>query len=192
MERRSRLAASPTPAEIRSDLPTTVSLVGMPGSGKTTVGRAVAERLALRFVDCDNAIEARAGRSIAALFERDGEAAFRELESTLLRELVSVPGTLVSTGGGVVLSRENRELLRTQTRCVYLRASHELLWRRLRRDRRRPLLRVADPEARLREMSAAREPLYEETATIVIDTQALTFDRLVDAVVRRIACDPAP
>lgn len=164
----------------------------MPGSGKSTVGRAVAERLALRYADCDKAIELRAGRSIAALFERDGEAAFRELEADVLRELVSAPGTLLATGGGVVLRAENRELLRRRTRCVYLRASHELLWRRLRRDHRRPLLRVADPEARLREMLAERQPLYEEAAEIVIDTRALSFDRVVDAVVHGLAGEPVP
>jgi shikimate kinase len=164
----------------------------MPGSGKSTVGRAVAERLSLRYADCDKAIELRARCSIATLFEREGEAAFRALESRVLRDLVSNPGTIVATGGGVVLRADNRELLRSRTRCIYLRAGHELLWRRLRRDRRRPLLRVADPEQRLREMSAEREPLYEETAAIVVDADSLPFDRLVDAVVRSIASEPAP
>jgi shikimate kinase len=192
MERRSPLAPSLIPAETRSELTTNVSLVGMPGSGKTTVGRAVADRLGLRYVDSDRAIELRAGCSIAALFEERGEAAFRQLESAVLRDLVSASGTLIATGGGAVLREENRELLRTRTQCVYLRASHDLLWRRLRRDRRRPLLRVADPEARVREMHAERAPLYEDAATIVIDTMSLSFDRVVDAVVHRVSTAPSP
>jgi shikimate kinase len=161
----------------------------MPGSGKSTIGKAVAKRLALPYADCDQSIEYHAGSSIAAFFERHGEAAFRDLEADVLRTLVADPASVIATGGGVVLRVENRELLRTRTRCIYLRASPDLLWRRLRRDRRRPLLQVADPEQRLRQMSAEREPLYEETAAIVITTDGLPFDRLVDEVVHRIGAE---
>ncbi|MGZ8259036.1 MAG: shikimate kinase [Caldimonas sp.] len=163
-----------------------VALIGMPASGKSSIGKAVARRLVLPYADCDQSIERRAGCSIAAFFERNGEAAFRDLEAEMLRTLVTDPASVIATGGGVVLRAENRELLRTRTRCVYLRASPELLWRRLRRDRRRPLLQVAEPEQRLRQMSAERGPLYEETAAIVIDTDGLPFDRIVDQVVHRI------
>ena len=161
----------------------------MPGSGKSTIGKAAAKRLALPYADCDQSIERRAGCSIAAFFERNGEQAFRDLEADVLQTLVTDPPSVIATGGGVVLRAENRELLRTRTRCVYLRASHDLLWKRLRRDRRRPLLQVADPELRLRQLSAERAPLYEETAAIVIDTDGLSFDRLVDEVVRRVGAD---
>ena len=166
-----------------------IALIGMPGSGKSTIGKAAARRLALPYADCDQSIERRAGCSIAAFFERNGEAAFRDLEAEILQTLVTEPASVIATGGGVVLRAENRELLRTRTRCIDLRASPDLLWRRLRRDRRRPLLQVADPEQRLRQMSAEREPLYEETAAIVIDTDGLPFDRLVDQVVRRIGAE---
>ena len=120
------------------------------------------------------------------LFEHEGEAAFREREAEALASLVAEGRSVIATGGGAVLRPENRELLRTRTVCVFLDASHDLLWKRLRRDRRRPLLQVADPEARLRELSAERDPLYRETAHIVVDADGLSFDRLVDEVVRRI------
>jgi shikimate kinase len=163
----------------------------MPGCGKSTIGKATANRLALPYADCDREIERRAGCSIAVLFERNGEQAFRDVEQEVLGILVGAPAAVIATGGGVVLRDANRELLRTRTRCVYLRASHDLLWRRLRRDRRRPLLQVADPEQRLRQMSAERGPLYEQTAHIVIDTDGLAFDHLVDEVMRRVSPTPA-
>jgi len=158
----------------------------MPGGGKSTVGREVARRLHRRFVDCDKEIELRSGCTIATLFERDGEAAFRDLEAATLAALVESESAVIATGGGAILREANRELLRRRTRCVYLRASPGFLWRRLRRDRRRPLLQVADPEARLRAMSAEREPLYLETAAIVVDVEGLPFRRVVDEVLRRL------
>ncbi|HSC63028.1 MAG TPA: shikimate kinase, partial [Caldimonas sp.] len=127
-----------------------------------------------------------AGCTIASLFEHEGQGAFREREAQTLAALVSKGRSVIATGGGAVLRPDNRELLRTRTVCVFLDASHDLLWKRLRRDRRRPLLQVADPEARLRELSAERDPLYRETAHIVVQTDGLTFTRLVDEVARRI------
>jgi shikimate kinase len=167
-----------------------VSLIGMPGSGKSTVGKAVATRLGLPYVDCDAAIERHAGCLIAAFFERMGESAFRDLEMEVLAGLLLDGPTVLATGGGIVLREANRELLRTRTRCVYLDASLEVLWTRLRRDRRRPLLQVPDPEARLRAMRAEREPLYRETAEIAVQTDGLSFARLVGEVVRRVAALP--
>jgi len=163
------------------------SLVGLPGSGKSAIGKEVARRLELPFVDSDRLIEARAGCTIARLFEHEGEAAFRERESEALASIVAEGRSVIATGGGAVLRPENRELLRSRTVCVFLDASHDLLWKRLRRDRRRPLLQVADPEARLRELSAERDPLYRETAHIVVRADGLSFGRLADEVVRRIS-----
>jgi shikimate kinase len=158
----------------------------MPGSGKSTVGKAVARRLGLPFVDCDLSIERRIGCSILEFFERNGEDAFRDLEMETLAALVLDGPSVIATGGGIVLRERNRELLRARTRCVYLCAPLELLWERLRRDRRRPLLQVADPQARLRTMASEREPLYRETAEFMIETEGLSFRRLVDAVVLRL------
>ena len=167
------------------------SLVGLPGSGKSAIGKEVAHRLQLPFVDSDRLIEARAGCTIATLFEHEGEAAFRQRESEALASIVAQCRSVIATGGGAVLRPENRELLRTRTVCVFLDASHDLLWKRLRRDRRRPLLQVADPEARLRELSAERDPLYRETAHVVVEVDGLPFDRLVEEIVRRVTREDA-
>ena len=151
----------------------------------------MARRLELPFVDSDRVIESRAGCTIASLFEHEGEAAFREREAEALAALVAAGRSVIATGGGAVLRGDNRELLRSRTVCVFLNAGHDLLWKRLRRDRRRPLLQVADPEARLRALSAEREPLYRETAHIVVETDGLPFGRLVEEVVRRVTAENA-
>lgn len=162
------------------------SLVGLPGSGKSALGKEVARRLGVPFADCDREIEREEGCTIAQLFEHHGEAAFRDREAETLAALVDAGPSVIATGGGAVLRADNRELLRTRTVCVFLNAGHELLWRRLRRDRRRPLLQVDDPEARLRELRAEREPLYRETAHVVVEVDGLPFDRLVEEIVRRV------
>ena len=163
----------------------------MPGGGKSTVGKDLARQLGCDFVDCDKEIERRSGSTIVALFARDGEAAFRELEAATLADVIEQGAAVIATGGGAVLSRTNRALLRERTRCVYLRAGPDFLWRRLRRDRRRPLLQVPDPQRRLQELSDEREPLYLETAHIVVDIEGLTFDRLVDSILDRLASEAA-
>jgi shikimate kinase len=164
----------------------------MPGSGKSTIGKAVARRLGVPFVDCDVSIEQRAGCSIAAFFEREGEDAFRDLEMETIASLVTSGPSVLATGGGIVLRERNRELLRARTRCVFLCASTDLLWGRLRRDRKRPLLQVADPQARLRAMAVEREPLYRDTAEFVIETDGLSFHRLVDRVVLQLGSVAGP
>ena len=138
------------------------------------------------FTDCDKLVEQRAGCSIARLFERDGEPAFRELEADALADLIAAGPSVIATGGGAVLRADNRMLLRTRSTCVYLNASLELLWKRLRKDRRRPLLQVENAEERLHQLAAEREPLYRETAAIVVDIGGLPFDRIVDTVLERV------
>ncbi|MGZ5184042.1 MAG: shikimate kinase [Caldimonas sp.] len=166
--------------------PRLVSLVGLPGVGKSTVGRRLARRLGLAFVDCDSLFEQRSGRHIREFFESEGEERFRDAESALLEEMVSGPDTVIATGGGVVLRAANRELLRRKTICVYLRAHPDALFQRLRRDTKRPLLQVADPAGRLRELSAERDPLYREAAAFEVETHGRSSDRLVDAIVRKL------
>lgn len=151
----------------------------MPGSGKSTVGRHLARRLGLDFIDADHAIEARVGCSIREFFERDGEPRFREVEAALLDELTARPVGVIATGGGVALRPANRQLLRERTVVVYLRSSAHELFRRLRHDNRRPLLQVADPLARLRELHRERDPLYRETAQFVIETGRPSIPALV-------------
>lgn len=163
-----------------------LSLIGLPGSGKSAIGKEAARRLDVPFADCDKFVEQRAGCSIARLFEHDGELAFRELEAEALATLIGAGASVIATGGGAVLRADNRTLLRTRSTCVYLNAPPDLLWKRLRRDRRRPLLQVENAEARLHQLAEEREPLYRETAAIVVDVAGLSFDRIVDTVLDRV------
>ncbi|TNF62848.1 MAG: shikimate kinase [Burkholderiales bacterium] len=161
----------------------TVALVGLPGSGKSTVGRQLARRLGLPFQDSDQVIERRLGCSIRSFFEREGEARFREVEEAVIDELTRAPEACVlSTGGGSVLREANRAHLRQRCRVLYLRAAPEDLFRRLRHDRNRPLLQVDDPLRKLKELFAERDPLYRETAHFVLDTGRPSVATLVNMV----------
>ncbi len=147
-----------------------VYLVGMMGAGKTTVGRTLARRLKLRFVASDQEIEARCGVKIPVIFEIEGEAGFRAREAQALAELTQLHGIVLATGGGVVLNEENRRLLAAHGTVIYLRATPEHLYERVRQDRNRPLLATGDPLSRLRELYRERDPLYRAVADLVIDT----------------------
>lgn len=158
----------------------------MPGGGKSTVGRLLARRLGVPFEDVDEVIERRAGASVAALFQQAGEVAFRDRESGVLRELLSAGPMVVATGGGSVLRAENRALMRSATVPVYLHASLPELWRRVRRNSRRPLLQVADPRARLEDMLAERHPLYCEVAMLTVETGEPSMAAVVDDIVAKL------
>ena len=160
------------------------TLVGMPGSGKSTVGRQLARRLGCPVVDMDQRLEERLGCGIRAYFDARGEDAFRDEEAALLAELAANSTDMVlSTGGGVVLREGNRALLRTACAPVfYLRASADDIWRRVRHDHRRPLLQVDDPLERLRALYQERDPLYREVAHYVIETRRSTVQGLVNRV----------
>ena len=159
-----------------------ISLVGLPGSGKSTVGRQLARRLQLAFLDSDHVIEERLGCSIRDYFEREGEASFRDVEASVIDELTRLEGGVLSTGGGSVLRPENRRCLRERGHVVYLRSSPEELFRRLRHDVNRPLLQVPDPLGRLRDLYAQRDPLYRETAHFVIETGRPSVSTLVNMI----------
>lgn len=163
-----------------------LTLIGLPGAGKTTVGRQLARRLQIPFVDSDQVIEERIGCSIRAFFEREGEAAFRDIEEAVIDELTQGAPCVLSTGGGAVLRPANRRRLRQRGRVFYLRSTPEELFRRLRHDRTRPLLQVADPLARLRELYAARDPLYCETAHYVIETGRPSVATLVNMILMQL------
>jgi shikimate kinase len=157
-------------------------LVGLPGSGKTTVGRQLARRLRLSFVDSDHAIEQRLGCSIREYFEKEGEDRFRDLESEVLDDLTQHFQGVLSTGGGSVLRSVNRERLHARGIVFYLRSSPEDVFRRLKHDRTRPLLQVADPMQRLRDLYEVRDGLYRETAHHVIETGRPTVGGLVNKI----------
>jgi shikimate kinase len=164
-------------------------LVGNMGSGKTTVGRLVAQRLQLPFYDLDRQIEQATGQTIANLFAQQGEQAFRELECKMLTQTIFVPRSVIATGGGVVLNERSRRLMRHRGWVIYLRASPETLWQRLQHATDRPLLRTESPSETLQAIAQAREPLYQE-ADWVIDTDALAPEEVADAIVR--AFKPTP
>jgi shikimate kinase len=221
-----------------------VALIGLPGSGKTTVGRQLARRLFFAFVDSDHEIERSLGCSIRDYFEREGEAAFRGVEQEMLARLLSgdslsagaalpgaptnaphnlsanplvnaasagsssatselaaaaplaaavgaqeansLRGTVLSTGGGIVLQPANRELLKSKSHVVYLRATPQELYQRLRHDEQRPLLQVADPLQKLRELFVQRDPLYRETAHFTIDIGRPSVAQLVSMIVMQL------
>jgi shikimate kinase len=163
-----------------------VFLVGMPGSGKSTVGRQLSRRLQLPFFDSDHLIEQRLGCSIREYFAREGEAAFRDLEEQVLAELAQGADAVVATGGGAVLREANRNALRGGGKVIYLRSSPEELYRRLRHDTNRPLLQVADPMAKLRTLYDERDPLYRETAHFQIETGRPSVPTLVNMIVMQL------
>ena len=147
-----------------------IYLIGMPGSGKSTIGRSLAKVLQLNFVDADHALAARTGVSIATIFELEGETGFRQREAALISELSGAAGILVATGGGAILSSMNRELLRRTGAVVYLKAKLDDLWTRTKNDSKRPLLRTSDPRSVLASLLETREPLYAEIADLIVET----------------------
>jgi shikimate kinase len=160
-------------------------LVGLMGVGKSTVGRALAARLGRPFVDTDAMVEARAGRSVRDIFAQQGEAAFRDLESEVLHDVLGGDEPLVvAAAGGVVLREQNRaELRRRADRVVWLRADPALLVERVRAGGHRPLL-DDDPEGTLRRLESEREPLYREVADAVVSVDGRTVHEVVEAVLR--------
>ncbi|MFT3931895.1 MAG: shikimate kinase AroK [Spongiibacteraceae bacterium] len=147
-----------------------VFLVGPMGAGKTTIGKLLADDLNLEFIDVDREIEARSGVDIPWIFDREGEAGFRLRETAALGELSLLESALISTGGGAVLSADNRKLMASTGTVVYLHTSVDEQVRRTSRDRKRPLLQNDDPASVLAGLMAIREPLYREVADIVVDT----------------------
>ena len=169
-----------------TDLPKTtpnIFLVGLMGAGKSTVGRLLARRLGRSFLDTDHEIERRNGVTIPVIFEIEGEEGFRKREQEMLMDLTREPNLVLSTGGGIVMRPENREILRTLGFTVYLNARPELLAERTRHDKSRPLLNVDDPLARLRELYVLRDPLYREVAHAVVETGRGAPQQVVQAIV---------
>ncbi len=163
------------------------ALVGMPGSGKSTVGRQLAHRAGVPFIDLDHRLEHTIGTSIRSYFEAEGEASFRDLEAQVLAEVTQMPGGMVlSTGGGAVLRPENRAVLRQFGNVLYLRASPEEIYRRVKHDKTRPLLQGGNPMDKLRELYAVRDALYRETAHFVIETGRPTVSTLVNMVMMQL------
>jgi shikimate kinase len=153
---------------------TNIALIGFMGAGKSAAGRALAVKLDMEFIDLDSLIEKRAGRSIADIFSRDGEPAFRRMEAEAAAQVAGQEKKIIACGGGVVLEQNNISLLRKSSIIVYLAAGRDILLRRvLHSQERRPLLEVADPAAAIDGLLKYRSPLYEKAADIIIDTSQL-------------------
>ncbi len=163
-----------------------ISLVGMPGSGKSTVGRHLARQLGLPFVDSDTEIERRLGMPIRDWFAAHGEASFRDVEQEVIDALTQRPGLVLATGGGAVLRPSNRDALHARTHVFYLRSTPEELFRRLRHDTHRPLLQVADPQLRLRELFRERDPLYRRVAHFVVEPPRPSVSALLGMVLMQL------
>lgn len=161
-------------------------LIGMPGSGKSTVGRNLARRLELPFLDADQAVEQRVGCSIREYFEHVGEEGFRNVEEAVLDELTQSHAGVLATGGGAVLRATNRSRLHARGHVVYLRSSPAEVFRRLQHDRNRPLLQVDDPMARLRDLHEQRDPLYREIAHFTVETGRPSVGRLASMIVSQL------
>ncbi|KQO26036.1 shikimate kinase [Acidovorax sp. Leaf78] len=163
------------------------ALVGMPGSGKSTVGRQLAHRAGVPFIDLDHRLEQTIGTTIRSFFEAEGEARFRDLESEVLAEVCRGSGGMVlSTGGGAVLRAENRGVLRDFGSVLYLRASAEEIYKRVKHDRTRPLLQGGNPMDKLRELYTQRDGLYRETAHFIIETGRPTVHTLVNMIMMQL------
>ena len=155
-----------------------IFLVGMMGAGKTSVGKLLARRLGKAFYDCDQEIERATGVKIPVIFEIEGEAGFRAREARMLAELAGRSEIVLATGGGAVLSADNRKLLAGNGVVVYLRAVAADLWQRTRHDRNRPLLKTPQPLAKLEQLFAERDPLYRSIADIIVDTGSQSLGSL--------------
>ncbi len=164
-----------------------VILVGPMGAGKTCIGRRLAERFGLEFVDADQAIVDDVGSAIPAIFENVGEAGFRAHEKRVLARLLEGGGQLVSTGGGAVLDADNRHRIRQRGFVVWLRVGVDAQLQRLQRDKTRPLLQREDREQALHDMAVLRDPLYREVADLIVDTDPYSPAEATAQLVVRLA-----
>lgn len=160
--------------------------MGLPGSGKTTIGRQLARRLGVSFVDSDHVIEERLGCSIREFFAREGEDSFRDVEEQVLDDLSQHHEGVMATGGGSCLRPNNRQRLHERGQVIYLRSTPEDVYRRVKHDTARPLLQVDDPMGRLRNLYETRDALYRETAHFVIETGRPSVSTLVNMILMQL------
>lgn len=160
-------------------------LIGYMGCGKTTLGKKLAFRERLPLLDTDQWIEEKQGKEIAAIFDGEGEAAFRQMETDCLKEIKKLSGRrVISVGGGLPLKEENRRLLKELGTVVYLRARPETIYERLKNDTTRPLLRGDDPQGKIRAMLGTRGPIYEEAADVIVDVDDKPYEAIIGEIRR--------
>lgn len=152
------------------------------GAGKTTVGKLLAKNLGKTFYDTDQVIESRTGVKIPTIFELEGEAGFRKRESAMIEELSQLDNIVMATGGGAVIAEENRRWLKQHGYVIYLRANVNDLWHRMRNDKHRPLLQNVDVRAKLEQLYHQRNPLYTETASLIVDTGSQPVTNILNQI----------
>jgi shikimate kinase/3-dehydroquinate synthase len=165
------------------------------GAGKTTIGRILARKLGMRFIDADCEIEARTGATIPWIFEIEGEPSFRRREAEVVRDLTALQGIVLATGGGAILDAESRAYLKQRGTVIYLRANVNSILARTSHDKNRPLLQTADPRKRIEELAVQREPFYQEVADLIIDTGRPNVQSMVQTIMTHLArleCQAAP
>jgi len=163
-----------------------IFLIGPMASGKTTLGKLLAKRLGLRFVDTDHEIEKTTGVSVRLSFEVEGEPAFRDRESKTLESLSHQPGLVLATGGGAVLRPENRHVLATRGLVIYLKPDIETQLKRTADDRKRPLLQNVDRRAFFQELQRTRDPLYQEVADVTMPVDNRPGKKMIEAMLARL------
>lgn len=166
--------------------PGSLFLTGPMGAGKSTIGRQLAKQLGMPFYDSDHEIESRTGVDIPLIFELEGEAGFRKREVAIIDELTALPDIVLATGGGAILDPQNREHLKSRGRVIYLHATVNQQLRRTRKDRNRPLLQTGNPRAKLEELLEIRDPLYRETAGLIVETDGMRVRDVVKKIMQRL------
>ncbi|GAB2677457.1 shikimate kinase AroK [Aliiglaciecola aliphaticivorans] len=163
-----------------------IFLVGPMGAGKSTIGRHLADELHLEFFDSDQEIERRTGADIAWIFDLEGEDGFRLREETVINDLTDKQGIVLATGGGSIVSKNVRNRLSARGIVVYLQTTIDKQVARTQRDKRRPLLQKDDPEMVLRELADSRNPLYEEVADYIVDTDDQSARAVASQIINKI------
>jgi shikimate kinase len=161
-----------------------IALIGFMGTGKTTVGRVVAELLRFEYLDTDDLIQTKTGRTISEIFAVNGEPVFRELEQNVVAELASRQKTVIATGGGLPVNPLNLASLKTHALVVSLWSSPEKIWERVRHQSHRPLLQHANPQEKIRELLAARKPFYQQ-ADILLNTDLRSVREVAQQVIHQ-------
>ncbi len=159
-----------------------VILVGPMGAGKSTIGRQLSAKLGFEFLDTDTIIESRSGADIPWIFDVEGEHGFRDRETAVLKDILSIKNSVVATGGGIVMREENRALLQRIGKVFYLCAGVEQLIKRTQKDKKRPLLQVADPQQKIKELLELRDPIYRQIADTVIVTDGSSAKSVVQEI----------
>ncbi len=159
-----------------------IYLIGMMGSGKSVTGKRLANKLGYGFTDLDERVQQAAGKTISQIFSEQGEASFRDLESRVLKDAAAVEARVVATGGGSILRRANVELMKATGKIIFLQTSPEVLWRRVRDKKDRPLLKDGKPEEKLLEIYAYRQPIYEGACDAKVNTDGKTAQTVADEI----------